>query len=269
MQNHYLSSYEDYLVLSRKSTRTIKIYKSIVASFLKFCNNNPSQVSNKDIIKFILFKEGTRSREQSKGALKHLYKGVLLTPKKMNFIPSIKREQFIPNILTQQEVKILLGNILNLKHKAIINLQYYAALRTGEVVNLKINDIRKDGVIHIRQSKGAKDRLVPINNYLQVLLREYYKRYLPKEFLFNGQNSLMYSSKSIQKIVIKYCKQNNIYRKVRPHDLRHSRATHLHENGMGLKFIQELLGHKSIKSTEAYLHSSKEILKNVIAAAEI
>ena len=86
-------------------------------------------------------------------------------------------------------------------------------------------------------------------------------------FLFNGQNSPIYSDRSIQKIVKKYCKANGVYRKIRPHDLRHSRATHLHENGMGIKFIRDLLGHKSIKTTEVYLHSSTVNLREAINKA--
>ena len=269
MKEFYVQQYVDYLILAGKSPRTIQIYKPIIESFLNFSNSKPLQVSNNDIIKFILFKEGTRSREQCKGALQHLYKGVLHKPRYLKFVPNPKREQYIPNILSQDEARKLLENISNLKHKAIINLQYYAAMRTGEVVNLKFNDIRKDGIIHIRQSKGAKDRLVPITPNLQQLLRYYYSTYKPVEYLFNGQKKPKYSSKSIQKIVKKYCKLTKITRNIRPHDLRHSRATHLHEKGVGIKFIQELLGHRKIETTQHYLHSNTTTLKNAILEADI
>jgi len=259
-----IQEYVDYLRLSNKAKKTIQIYKTIVESYLKYCNHDPSAVSKKDIIKFILFKEGTRTREQCKGALSHLYKGVLNEGYKMKGIPNPKREQYIPNILTQEEASRLTNNIANLKHKALINLQYFGAMRTSEVLNLKINDIRKDGIIHIRQSKGAKDRLVPLPEDVIQLLREYYSKYKPLEYLFNGQSSRKYSSSSLQKVVKMNCTKNGIRRKIRPHDLRHSRATHLHTKGVGMKFIQELLGHKKITTTEMYLHSSTEILKEQI-----
>ncbi|MCT8340513.1 site-specific integrase [Flavobacteriaceae bacterium TK19130] len=261
----YLQAYVDYLELSNKASKTIEIYTPIVYSFLKMCGDDPLKVSKQDIIKFILSKEGTRTRQQCKGALKHLFEGVLQKPGYLKFVPNPKREQYIPNILSQDEAKKVLSNISNKKHHAILNLQYYAALRTGEVISLKVNDIRKDGIVHIRQSKGAKDRLVPVSEEILNTLRNYYKEYSPKHFLFEGQDKISkYSSKSIQAIVKKYCLLNGVKRKIRPHDLRHSRATHLHENGVGIKFIQDLLGHKKVSTTEIYLHTNVQSLKKAI-----
>ncbi|MBT0607628.1 tyrosine-type recombinase/integrase [Aequorivita echinoideorum] len=259
-----IQEYVDYLQMANKASKTIEVYTPIVASFLQYCNQKPSAVSKKNIIKFILFKEGTRTREQRKGAISHLYKGVLNEAHKMKGIPNPKREQYIPNILSMDEAAKITENIVNLKHHSLINLQYFGALRTSEVLNLKITDIRKDGVIHIRQSKGARDRMVPLPQNTIKLLRKYYSAYKPTEYLFNGQDSLKYSAGSIQKIVKVNCLRNGIHRKIRPHDLRHSRATHLHIKGVGIKFIQELLGHKKITTTEMYLHSNTEILKEQI-----
>jgi integrase/recombinase XerD len=260
----YLQDYQNYLKLRNLSPRTIAQYSKIVNSFLLHVNNKPYQAEPKDIIKFSLKGNASRTRQQIIGALKHFYTGVLNKPQTFKFIPNVKREQFIPNTLSKEEAQKLILATTNLKHKAILSLLYYGALRRSELLNIKIEHINKEAIIKIVQSKGKKDRLVPLPNPCIETLRQYYKTYRPKTYLFNGQNSEKYSPQSANAILQINLKKTGITKKIRLHDLRHSRATHLLDSGMDIEFIRRLLGHKKIETTQRYLHTSVRTLKKMV-----
>lgn len=154
----------------------------------------------------------------------------------------------------------------NLKHKTIITAIYSAGLRISEAVNLKVNDIDSGRmVIRISGAKGYKDREVMLSEKLLVLLRAYYKKYKPTDWLFEGQKGGKYSTTSIQKVFKRALLKAKIPKNATVHTLRHSFATHLLENGTDIKFIQEFLGHNSIKTTQIYTHlsnSSKSTIKS-------
>jgi site-specific recombinase XerD len=155
--------------------------------------------------------------------------------------------------------KSQLSKIENLKHKSILTLTYSVGLRVSEVVNLKIEDIdSKRMLIHIKNAKGRKDRIVPLSQTVLELLRQYFKEYKPKEYLFNGQNSLQYSIGSCQKIYKKYIDPASSI-----HTLRHSSFTNLLESGTDLRIIQKIAGHSSSKTTEIYAHVSNQLLNKV------
>jgi len=142
-------------------------------------------------------------------------------------------------------------------------------MRKSELINLKLTDMdSKRRIIRIRNSKGAKDRDVPLPQSLLVQLREYYQHYKPKVYLFNGQNKLQYSAKSIDNILIKGLKKSNINKKITIHNLRHSYATHLVERNINLRYIQEALGHNSSKTTEIYTYLSKENVANMVSPVD-
>jgi len=165
----------------------------------------------------------------------------------------------LPAVLSEEEVISILRQIINLKHKCIIYLIYSGGLRLSEVVHLKISDIdshRK--VITINGAKGKKDRISLLSDAVLALLREYYKQYKPKEWLFEGQKGGKYSPKSVQKIFQAACIKSGIKKHATIHTLRHSFATHLLEHGTDLRYIQELLGHKNSKTTEIYTHITKK-----------
>lgn len=268
MKQNFIMQYENYCQLRGLAKRTIAIYSSIVSRYLSHVNNKPDKATTEQIICFALKSNSSRSREQVIGALQHFYKGVLHQPKRLKFIPKVKRQEFIPNILTIQEAQSLINNTKNLKHKAILALIYYGALRISEAVNFKIEHLNKNGVAKIVQSKGAKDRMIPITPECVDILRQYYKKYKPQEYLFNGQNRPSYSPKSIQKILQQQLAKNNIVKHIRVHDLRHSRATHLLDAGVDIKFLKDFLGHRKIETTERYLHTSTKSLQLVIEKAD-
>lgn len=170
-----------------------------------------------------------------------------------------KREKKLPRVIEKQFLLDRIEKINNSKHKAIISLAYSTGMRVSEVCNLKISDIdSKRMIITIRQSKGRKDRIVALSKKVLELLREYFTEYKPKEYLFNGQFDLKYSATSCNAIVKQYLGKEYHF-----HLLRHSNATALLEAGTDLRIIQKHLGHSSSKTTEIYIHVSRNILQSM------
>lgn len=158
----------------------------------------------------------------------------------------------MPQIIERDFLLDKINQIGNIKHKAIISLAYSVGLRVSEVINLKISDIdSKRMIITIRQAKGRKDRIVPLSSTILELLREYFKVFRPKEYLFNGKFDVKYSSTSCNQLVKHYLGKNYHF-----HLLRHSSATAMLESGVDLRHIQKILGHSSSKTTEIYTHVS-------------
>ena len=161
----------------------------------------------------------------------------------------------MPNYLTTMQVKKLFAAVDNIKHRCILKLLYGSGLRLSELLHLKVIDIDSSRmIINIRKSKGNKDRVVMLSSTLLDELRIYFIKYKPMDFLFEGQSGGMYSPKSVQLIVKNAASKAGIKKQVTPHTLRHSFATHLLEAGTDIRFIQQLLGHHSIKTTEIYTH---------------
>ena len=155
----------------------------------------------------------------------------------------------------------------NIKHKALMVMMYSSGLRVGEVVRLKIEDIdSKRMLIHVRQSKGYKDRYTLLSKQALVILRDYFKRYKPEVWLFPGGKSNDHlTERSAQKVFDNARLKSGIIKKVSLHTLRHSFATHLLEAGTDLRYIQELLGHSSSKTTEIYTHVSKKDIGRILS----
>lgn len=261
---NHLENYKNYLQLRNLAPRTIDQYSKIVARYLKYIKGNPVSATNQQIIKFALTENAARSKQQTIGALRHFYVGVLNKPQSFKFIPNVKRPEFTPQTLTKQEVENLLNLTTNLKHKAMLSLLYYAALRRSELLNIQIGHINQDQTIRVVNGKGRKDRVVPIPKKCIELLRLYYIQYKPKIYLFNGQAAQQYSPMSLQKVLRNSLSKLKTNKKIRLHDIRHSRATHLLESGIDVEYIRQILGHKRISTTQQYLHLSNHALKTAI-----
>lgn len=192
-------------------------------------------------------------------ALKILFKNVLKRPGVVISVPRPKKERKLPDVLSQQEISRLLKAVDNVKHRAIMLLIYSAGLRVGEVVRLKPEDIDSErNLIHIRQGKGKKDRYTLLSQTALEALRLYADEYLPNKWLFPGVHPGKHMhERSVQKIFDGAREKAGITKDVSVHTLRHSFATHLLEAGTDLRYIQELLGHQSSKTTEIYTHVSK------------
>ena len=167
--------------------------------------------------------------------------------------------------MSKEEVKAILEAPKNIKHQAMLSLIYACGLRRGELLNLTLKDIHSDrNLLLIRQAKGKKDRVVPLSLKLIDLLRNYYKLWKPKTWLFEGQiENTKYSEKSLENVLKQSLAKVKITKKVSLHWLRHSYATHLLESGTDLRYIQELLGHNSSRTTEIYTHVSTRNLQQI------
>ncbi|WP_439129946.1 tyrosine-type recombinase/integrase [Polaribacter sp.] len=265
---NYIKDYQNYLKMIGLANRTILIYTSIVNGFLQI-HPEPLKTTKQQIVSFLVKRGKARTIKQSHGALNHFFVGVL-NYTSIAKIPQPKVAEFIPNILTETEVCQVINTIENLKHEAIIQLIYSCALRLSECLNLKVEDISKTAnKIKIVKGKGGKDAYVPIPEETKNLLRIYYKQYKPTKYLFQGQQNEKYSASSVRKILNKALSTAKITRKIRVHDLRHSRATHWLDNGMDIKFIQKLLRHKKSETTDRYLHLGIKSLENAMLSADL
>ena len=178
-----------------------------------------------------------------------------------------RREKLLPNVLSKEEVKLIINAHANIKHKAMLSLIYSCGLRRNELINLKLTDVdSKRNLLIIRQSKGKKDRIVPLSEKTIEMLREYFIACRPKYWLFEGQNkNEQYNENSLAAVLKQPLIKSNIKKPVSLHWLRHSYATHLLEAGTDLRYIQEILGHSSSKTTEIYTHVSNKSLQKIIS----
>jgi integrase/recombinase XerD len=165
------------------------------------------------------------------------------------------KKESLPKVISKESVIKMIDVCPNIKHRCIVALLYSSGLRRAALLNLKISEIDSERMtIRVTQGKGKKDRISILSKRLLGDLREYYRAWRPKEYLFEGQEGRRYSATSVAKIIDKAAKKAKIAQKVSPHMLRHSLATHLLENGTDLRQIQTLLGHNSLKTTEIYTH---------------
>jgi integrase/recombinase XerD len=266
----YLQKYIDWLEHKRYSKSTIKTYTHSLIHFFQFLGEiKPTEASNDDFVYYIKNKisnkYSTSKQNQVVSAIKLFYREIVKAPMEVEDIKRPRREHHLPNVLSKDEIKDLLNALKNVKHKTMLSLTYACGLRRSELIHLKIKDIdSKRKIIRIQQSKGNKDRIVPISDKIVDLLRNYYVMYKPSKWLFEGINKEKpYSENSLRNVLKSATQKAKIDKPVTLHWLRHSYATHLLENGTDLRYIQELLGHKSSKTTEIYTHVTTKDLQNI------
>ncbi|MEM5867627.1 MAG: tyrosine-type recombinase/integrase [Candidatus Aenigmatarchaeota archaeon] len=260
-----LQKLENELKLRGFSERTIKMYLFYNQKFLEFVNKKPEEVVEDDIKAFIAKKMergiSSKSIVLIKAALKFFYDEIL----KKNIVnfKSPKIPKKLPTVLTREEVRKLIEVIDNEKHKLMVMMLYSSGLRLSELINLKVEDLElKEKIGWVRTGKGEKDRAFIISEKVLEKLEKFIVGKNPSDYLFNGRNGKL-SPRAIQKIVSNAAKKAGIAKKVSPHTLRHSFATHLLESGENIRKIQELLGHSSLNTTQVYTHISIEEIKKV------
>nr|WP_315145195.1 site-specific tyrosine recombinase/integron integrase [uncultured Flavobacterium sp.] len=266
-----IEKFKQWMRSKRYSESTITTYSEALKSFLFFYREKPiSEITNEDVIlynnEFILEKKISSSyQNQIVNGIKLFFATVRETKIDIDKIHRPKREKVLPNVLSKAEVKLILNAPSNLKHKTMLSLIYSCGLRRSELLHLKPADIdsRRD-IILIRQSKGKKDRIVPLSPKILEMLRTYYITFKPTTWLFEGQIAgEPYSEKTLQSILKQALQKAGISKPATLHWLRHSYATHLLESGTDLRYIQELLGHNSSKTTEIYTHVSTKSLQQI------
>jgi len=257
------------LVLRKYSPKTVKAYIHYNEDLLKISGKNLSDITESDIKDYLFYlveqrKVATSTLNIAINALKFYY-GTILKRKFLYEIKRPRKDRKLPVVLGREEVVRILSSVENIKHKAILMLIYSAGLRVSEVVKLRAEDIDKERqLIHIRGAKGRKDRYTTLSDQVLTVLREYWKEYKPDIWLFPGAKPGSHlGTRSVEKIFTGACKKAGIRKEVSVHSLRHSFATHLLEGGTDLRYIQELLGHKSSKTTEIYTHVSKKELGKI------
>jgi integrase/recombinase XerD len=243
------------------SDNTVKNYMYHINMFLSNTKTYPTDLNSKDFQSYLDNYRFTSISQQNQviNAIRFLYKyGLERKYDKVSF-KRPKKEKTLPRVIDSSFLKKKIENIVNSKHKAILCLGFSCGMRVSEVCSLKIEDIDSSRMlITIRQSKGRKDRVVPLSEYVLNVLRNYYKKYQPKEYLFNGQFQLKYSHTSCNQIVKKYLGEQYHF-----HLLRHSCFTALLESGTDIRVIQKIAGHSSSKTTEIYTHVSNHVLSKV------
>ncbi len=254
-------AYINKLTELRYSYKTIKAYKALFEEFINYYNDFDYQQIDEQMITVYMHylvsqrKISASYQNQSINAIKFFYERILGGQRKVYFIDRPREEKKLPSVLSEQEVKEIITAVKNIKHKAILMTIYSAGLRLSEAIRLKIHDIDSQRMqIRVEQSKGKKDRYTLLSAKTLGILRQYFKEYKPKTWLFEGANNEQYSTRSIQNILHDALKLTTIKKHVTVHTLRHSFATHLLENGTDLRYIQILLGHENSKTTEVYTH---------------
>jgi site-specific recombinase XerD len=251
------------------SLRTQKTYLYYNRRFLEFARKNPSYIKNEDIERYLVFlfdqKVSNGTLNLVINALKFYYVQVWRRKFFFNF-KRPKKESRLPVVLSENEVKKIIKVTKDIKHKLILSVMYSAGLRVSEVVGLKVKNIDfEEGIIRVEQGKGDKDRMTIISKKLLKYLKIYLKNKHKNSYVFSSRkNENRLTTRTIQKIFQKACEKAQINKEASCHSLRHSFATHLLEGGVSIRYIQKLLGHKKLETTQIYTKVSSKKLKEII-----
>lgn len=264
---------EEYLQICKQAgfqENSTKNYLSYFLTFLKhFKFVHPLTIKNEDIRTFLI---QLNKKNYSKNTINQYINSIKIYYERAHkreipntYIFRPKRPKKLPEILSLNEIQMLLAQIKNLKHHCLLALTYSGGLRRSETLNLKINDIDFErNEIRIRGGKGKKDRITLLSNFIKKILLKYFAEYKPKLYIFEGATGGKYSTSSMNNILKKALKDAKINKHITLHSLRHSFATHLLEQGTDLRFIQELLGHENIKTTIKYTHVAHKEIKKIM-----
>ncbi len=259
--------YKLWMEQKRYSPQTVKNYLGMLIQFLSYYRpRSYKELTVEDVERYnhevIIANDLSVSFQRSLvGTIKLFYEQSRGTKMDLQKLQRPFKESRLPEVLSKEEVQRIIKSTNNTKHKALLSIIYSCGMRIGEALNLKLKDLDKDRkLIKIVQAKGKKDRYVPYSDKLRGLLRTYYDECKPKEYLFEGQYGGRYTERSAAKVLQNAIKKCGIKKDATLHTLRHSFATHLLEAGTDIRYIQELLGHNSPKTTMIYTHvSSKKI----------
>lgn len=267
-KNEFLQKLEVELKISKNSPYTIKNYLKSNQDLLELLKKSPENIDENDVKLYIaerLSEKASISIIVFLAAIKYAYTNILKRDVTSG-IKRPKREKKIPDVLTKEEIKSLLKELSsNKKSFLMISLIYACGLRVSELINLKAENFNfQEGVGKIVQAKGNKDRIFNIPDFLISQLKSQIDSQQNKKeiYLFTGPNGKL-TSRNIQKIVSLASKKAGIKKEVHPHTLRHSFATHLLENGIDIRYIQTLLGHANLSTTQIYTHVSNQELKKI------
>jgi site-specific recombinase XerD len=266
-----IEPYIHKLKRKRYSVNTIKTYKYLFTDFIDyFSGRDLTSLTEKEIHQYLtrkIIKEKISPSTQNQliNSIKFYYEKVLGKDRKTYYIDRPRKERKLPVVLSRKELQMMINSPGNLKHRLIIAMLYSLGLRRSELIHMRMEDVDFDNeLIFIRQAKGRKDRVNQMPGILKNMLIEYVQLYKPRYWLIEGVAGKQYSESSIASIVKTASRKSGIKKHVTPHVLRHSYATHLLEDGVDIRFVQKLLGHNSIKTTQKYTHISDISLRRII-----
>lgn len=270
-----LDQMRKYLDEVRYSERTNESYLALLELFFKYFNDrDPLEISTDEVSGFVyefIITNGYSASYQNQmiSAIKTFYRISGRTRIDLGLIERPRRSRALPKVFSKEEVKRILNATRNNKHKLLLWMIYSCGLRRSEVTNIRLTDLDHDrGVVHIREGKGRVDRIVPVSAKVWDKLDEYTDGFHPVIYLFEGQLGGRYSVESVYRVFKLALQSAGIKKDVGVHSLRHSYATHLHESGLDIRYIQELLGHRSTRTTEIYTHVSRRNLIQVRSPIE-
>lgn len=268
-QKKVLHEYVAYLRGQRLCESSVRTYYNFVMKLVDFIADKPiAELQPRDIEMFVeqriaIENYAISTHRQCISAVKHFLELYSCPKIDVSNIKRPKKSRYLPMVLSKEEIIALLRATRNLKHRAILAMIYSGGLRIGELLELRLQHIdimRRQ--IFLKNSKGRKDRVVVLAESMLPLLNNYLSTYAPREYFCEGQNGGQYSAQSIRAFLKISCRLAGIKKMVTPHTLRHSYATHMLENGIDLRYIQELLGHSKPETTMIYTHvSRKDILR--------
>ena len=261
------------------SHRTVESYVFYNEEFLRFCGKEPRAVNTDDVKDYLDW----LARERSASTVSVAYNALLFYYKQVwhrSFFINLshpRKEKHIPVVLSKEEVKKIIAVLANPKHRCIVSLLYGTGARVSELTHIKMRDIDLDRMmLRVFQGKGKKDRMTILPLSLKGVLKNQQRLKKPDDFLFtNGRGGDASSANNrlteatIQKIVASAAEKARIGKNVSPHTLRHSFATHLLENGTDIRYIQELLGHAKLQTTQIYTHVAKNSLRGIISPLDV
>lgn len=269
---HYLK----FLEGKRFSKNTIASYSNFILEFLRFTGEKPTEQLNENDVRAYIewavnkLNYAISTHRQMVSGFKHFahfYPACSINTEKI-YMP--KKDKKLPTVLNIEEVLLILQTTKNLKHRVIIAILYSAGLRISELINLELKDFDfKRKQLYIKNSKGRKDRYASIAESTFPLIKNYYNSYKPKFYFIENPKGGKYSPESIRAFLKKSVKLAGITKRVTPHTLRHSYATHMLEQGIGIRHIQELLGHSRPETTMIYTHVTRKDLEQIKSPLDI
>lgn len=270
-----IENFNKQMKIENYSEQTIRNYLSALKLFLEYVEKiNVDKVTDKEIQNYLFYcktekKYSYSSMKQIIATISYLYKKIFNQPIPEALNIELRKPSTLPTVLSVNDISRILKVTQNLKHKTMLLLIYSAGLRLNELLELRIGDIDSEAMrIHIKFGKGKKDRYVMLSENVLNVLREYYKTYKPKNYIFEGQDGGKYSPKSVQSVFKRGLQKAGIKKKATVHTLRHSFATHLLDDGTDIRYIQELLGHKKLETTQIYTHVSSYSINKIKSPAD-
>ncbi|MBU0978239.1 MAG: site-specific tyrosine recombinase/integron integrase [Patescibacteria group bacterium] len=266
MQNQ-LDQVKRELKIRNYSSRTIKSYLYALREYFSFKKASLEILEQDNIRNFLLscHQKGIspQSRNLFLNAIKFYYRSVIRVNQKIE-IQSAKKSKSLPIVLSRKEIENILESTQNTKHKLLLSLSYGAGLRVSEVITLKVKDVNfAEMTIHIKNAKGQKDRISVLPEKLINNLKISLSGKISDDFVFASERGGKLTTRTAQKIFKNALVKSGVKKDATFHSLRHSFATHLLENGVDIRYVQELLGHQNIRTTQRYTHVTNPKLKNI------